>query len=145
MFGQPGRGQGGFSRRGGAQAVIDDERQHGAGLAAGPAIGEPRQRHAIGAAGDRDGQMRRRAERAEAGECGRESGLNPLPGRRAQWQAALLRAPAMLSFRSARGVGNSARSLSSVAQAARFSFSAVSELARPTSASWACAPVRLLL
>ncbi len=59
--------------------------------------------------------------------------------------AGRLRAATTPSRRSARGVGNSARSLSSVAQAARFSPIAFSALARPSSRSAACPPVRARL
>ena len=132
--------------------MIDHQRQQIPPARPRPAVGEQRQRQAVGPAGDRRGKARRGFERAERGEQGgkrrrvqrprlRTPGLRP----EAQWQPALRRAWAIGSLRSGRGVGNSVRSLSSVSHAARFSLIAVSALARPSRLSGAWLPRRLRL
>src|SRR6185437_15577633 len=106
-----------------------------------PAIRQDRQRRAVGPARHPCGQTWVRLERAEA--ChGRLEGGGQLRLRPAYRQPALWVVAATCWRRSARGCGNSWCSRFRVSHAARFSLIAVRELARPTSASWACDPLR---
>ncbi len=122
--------------RGRTQPVIDDQRLQCAAACARPGIGQQRQGHAVGAARNARGQTRRRLERPERRH---RSGEFVGGGDRYLHPARCVDSP-IESRRSGRGDGNSERSFANVSQAARFSLMAISELARPSMASCACAP-----
>lgn len=133
---QPAGGQRRLIRQFRAQPMVRHQRQRFA-----PRGGQHRQRHAVAAAGTGHGHAPRRVPRPERrhqpGELRRRQRRG---GAVAQRQPARERAAATLSRRSGRGVGNWPRSVSSASQAERLSFSAISEFASPTSASWAWLP-----
>ncbi len=127
-------------RLGGAfrsQPMVHDE---GHRLPASPAMGEPGQRQRIrpARAGDGDGKDEGAERRHPRGEFRRADGL----GRGRQRQPARWRAAAACSESGGRRFGNWLRKSFSVSQASRRLFSAVKELARPSSASGARGPVR---
>ncbi len=121
------------------QPVIDDQRGDASAARAGPPIGEQRERETVGTTRGGDGQMRRRLERTQRIEVDGE-GRREGAGNVRQWQLARARAEAIVSRSSGFGVGNAARSFSSASQDATLSFSAFSEIARPSSDSWAWDP-----